>query len=164
VGGQGGGDIKSADGKRRTSEKLKGDNNPMKNFVITDEWRKKVSEGTKKGQQKSEKYKESQQKVMIFLKSDKNPGKNKSDETKKKISESKKGNSPRLTGEQNGMYGKTHTKSAKASLSKSSKNARLNEPTYYCEVCDRYIKTNGNWHKHQYASVHLKNLEKLKEN
>jgi hypothetical protein len=95
------------------------------------------------------------------MKSDKNPGKNKSDETKKKISASKKGK-PGLHGEKNGMYGKELSDEHKQALFKGASQARLNEPTYYCKACDRYIKTNGNWHKHQYAACHLKNVEKIK--
>lgn len=155
MGGQGG-DIKSVEAKRILSENMKGDKNIIHKIAIDDEWLRKVSEGTKKGQERSEKYKLSKIKNIERLKSDRNPAKNKSEETRRKLSEAKKGKSG-LKGELHPMYGKSISTEHKNAISKASVQTRLNEPTYYCESCDRYIKTNGNWFKHLKSKLHNKN-------
>lgn len=114
-GGQGG-DIKSIEQKTASSNLFK-TCNPIHKVLSTEEGRRAFSEavsnGTKLGHAKSEKYKESQIKNKERMSSDLNPAKNKSDETREKLSISQKlrmeNINNRPIGAKNGMYGKTHS-------------------------------------------------------
>ena len=128
---------------------LKGKDNPIHKYLAShrEEFVKKVSEKTKAGQEKSQK---AQDAFVVHRKRfiDHNPGKNKSDETKRLISEAKQGKpAPWLAGEKNGMFGKTQTAEARIAISKSASIARAKE-VHICAICNREIRQNRNLISH----------------
>lgn len=162
-GGQGG-DIKSDKAKEELRALLISDN-PMhkikKDKVKFDEWKKKVSIGTKNGMKASENYKNAMIKQREKFNSDANPGKNKSAETCKRISKAKKGK-PSLKGKDSPMYGKrwTLTEEKRSNIAEGIRNARENEINF-CTLCNITIKTNGNWARHLKGKKHLSKVISL---
>lgn len=159
-GGQGG-DIKSPAAKQQLSEQFKKDN-PIHKIMLDDEkytnWKNNVSIGTKKAIKNSQKWKDANIKHTERFNSDNNPGKNKSLETRKKISESKKGK-PQKRGKESHNYGKTWVLSeeSKRNITIGINKAREKE-IHYCEYCAVTIKTNGNWVRHLKGKRHLKSV------
>lgn len=159
-GGQGG-NIKSDKALQALSEEFK-KNNPM--HIIKNDpekyksWLENVSKGTKAAIANSENYKNANIKHTARFNSDNNPGKNKSPETCKKISEAKKG-IPAKRGKESHNYGKTWTLSEEKrnNIAVGVRNARELE-IHYCEHCSVTIKTNGNWVRHLKGKRHLKSI------
>lgn len=162
-GGQGG-DIKSDKAKEKLRERFITEN-PIheikKDEVKFDEWKKKVSIGTKNAIKTSQNYKNAMIKGRERFNSDANPGKNKSPETRKRISEAKKGK-PALKGKDSPMYGKRWTLSEEKrnNVAEGIRNARENEINF-CTVCNINIKTNGNWKRHLEGKKHLSKVNSL---
>lgn len=142
---------------------LYGDDNPMRNMTEEQKLihRKLTSEGTIRAIANSEKYQEQQKWWMEYLKSDKNPGKNKTQETKDKISASKIGKpNPKIQGENNPMYGRNifleNTEEWCENQKDIRRQARLNEK-YKCPHCERIIGTTANF------TMHLIKIHKIEK-
>lgn len=152
--------------------KLLGANNPIHKYLSNEENRKsfseKISIGVKIGQAKSEKAQLAKLANIERFKNN-NPGKNKSKETKRKISEAKKGkptklkeilkNNPelRVRGNKHPNYGRDmfneRSEEWQINARKNISEKRLSE-LYYCKDCDRIIKTTANWYKHLRSNKH----------
>lgn len=102
----------SKETKKKISEALKGENNPMYGKHLPEETKKKVSK-TMKGKPKTEETKKRMSEAQ--------KGHPVSEATKKKLSEMNKG---KYKGENNGMYGKKHSKEARKKLSLTHKGRR----------------------------------------
>ena len=165
-GGQGG-DIKGIRAKEELRE-LFINNNPIHNIkndeLKFNEWKEKVSIGTRNAIKTSKLYKDANIKHTERFNSDMNPGKNKSTETCKRISESKKGK-PGLKGKDSPNFGKTWTltEEKRSNIAEGIRNARENE-IHFCDSCDITIKTNGNWVRHLKGKKHLLKLNSLVSN
>lgn len=127
-------------------------NNPIHKYLETnmESFKKKISEGTKIGQANSPKsLRVREENTKRFIEN--NPGKNKSAETTKRMSESQKirmsNVENRPIGNKNGMYGKTHSDERKQEISiRTSAQRKLEK--YLCPFCDKIIGTAANWHTH----------------
>lgn len=132
-----------------------GEENPIHQLLSTPEGReefsRKTSIGTKLGHAKSSKFQEAKIKNRERLLSDKNPGKNKTEITKQRLSEAQKirfsKDENKKFGADNHMFGRTHTPEAKQSISEHSKKLRAKE-NYVCCVCGRPIKQSRNIRSH----------------
>lgn len=141
--------------------RLCGADNPIHKYLSNEENRKsfseKISIATKIGQARSEKAQLARIANIERLKTN-NPNKNPSEETKRKISEAKKGKKyPHLQGENSPLFGKSifHKQSESWQLNRieNIRKERLAE-VYYCQDCDRIIKTTANWYKHLRSNKH----------
>ena len=111
---------------------MKGINNPFYGKKHTEETIKIIKE-KRKLQKMSDEQKE---RLRNKWKGEENPGKNKSEETKKKISDSRKG---KFKGKDHPMFGKKHSEKTKEHWSKirKGKNTGKNNPDatrYYIET------------------------------
>jgi len=171
-GGQGG-DIKTAAQKKQLSERMK-----KKNHAKKPEVRKKISESVKQLHRQglyknSEAYVQAQEKNTERLKSDDNPGKNKTRKTIEKISESQKQRYKErpesfLRGDQTHWYGTRGIFYAKdeewQNTQRKRSSALRNSEVYDCPHCGRTIKTNANWYKHlrvkhDYTDAMIQNIK-----
>ena len=108
----------------RTYRSMKGENNPRYGVKLSEETKEKIRE-KRKLQKMSQKEKD---RLSNLWKGDKNPGKNKSEETKKKLKEAAKKIDRK--GEKSPMYGKKHSDETKEKWSKKRKgmNVGTNNP------------------------------------
>jgi group I intron endonuclease len=117
----------------RSYRSMRGENNPRYGVKLSEETKQKIRE-KRKHQKMSQKEKD---RLSDLWKGDKNPGKNKSKETIKKLKEAAK-NIDRK-GENHPMYGKKHTDEIKEKWSKNRKG--LNVGTDNPDATRYYIKT-----------------------
>jgi len=117
----------------RSYRSMRGENNPRYGIKLSEETKQKIRE-KRKNQKMSQKEKD---RLSELWKGDKNPGKNKSEETIKKLKEVAKKIDRR--GEKHPMYGKKHSDEIKEKWSKDRKG--LNIGSSNPDATRYYIKT-----------------------
>lgn len=141
--------------------RLTGLDNPIHKYLSDENNRKsfseKISKAVKLSLGKSEKAKIARLFNIERLKTN-NPGKNPSEETRRKLSAIRKGKlKPEMCGVNNPLYNRRVFYEQTIEWQNERRNniskERFSE-VYYCEECDRIIKTTANWYKHLRSNKH----------